>query len=79
MKSVLPLLWGLGTPFPLGPFPVQPVHAGNEEGQSGSPQPVRRSHVLADLDRSLPALNQALSLSEKTLNSSQMFSVPLSP
>lgn len=38
-KSILPLLWGLRNRFPLGPFSAQPVHPGNEEGPSSSPEP----------------------------------------
>lgn len=38
-NSILPLLWGLGNPFALGPFSVQSVHPGREEGESGPPDP----------------------------------------
>lgn len=71
-----PLFWDLENPFLFGLFWFSLCLERKRQGKLVSPEPIR--HIADNQERSLPALNQALSHPVATLNSAKLLSVPLS-
>lgn len=71
-----PLFRDLENPFLLSPFWFSLCLERKRQGKLVSPEPIR--HIADNQERSLPALNQALSHPVATLNSAKLLSVPLS-